>query len=46
VNADGEVEEIIAWRAYRLHVKSGSHNFTFCVAISAETSEIEEDEDG
>lgn len=45
MSADGEVEEIIAWRAYRLHVRSGSHNFTLYVAISGERKEIEEDED-
>jgi len=45
MSADGEVEEIIAWRAYRLHVRSGSHDFTLYVAISGERKEIEEDED-
>jgi len=45
MSADGEVEEIIAWRAYRLHVRSGSHYFTLYVAISGERKEIEEDED-
>ena len=45
MSADGEIEEIIAWRAYRLHVRSGSHNFTLYVAISGERKEIEEDED-
>ena len=45
MSADGEVEEIIAWRAYRLRVRSGSHNFTLYVAISGERKEIEEDED-
>lgn len=45
MSADGELEEIIAWRAYRLHVRSGSHYFTLYVAISGERKEIEEDED-
>jgi len=45
MSADGEVEEIIAWRAYRLRVRSGSHYFTLYVAISGERKEIEEDED-